>query len=139
MAAFLATIINGKPDFGSDANKARFMDWCKEHEGAKLRIEEPKATRTLDQNGLYWAWLENVAAHTGNDAEDLHELLKLKLLPRRFITVKGNKKAHNLQVPKSTRQLSKTEFGEYLDKCAAFTGYPLPTPEQLEAMGYIRN
>jgi hypothetical protein len=33
--------------------------------------------------------------------------------------------------------MTKDEMSEFLDKCAAFTGYPLPTPEELEVLGYL--
>ena len=36
-----------------------------------------------------------------------------------------------------TNTMTKDEFSEFMDKCAALTGYPLPTPEQLQEMGYL--
>jgi hypothetical protein len=35
--------------------------------------------------------------------------------------------------------MDKQQMGEYMEKCAALTGCPLPTKEELEAMGYISN
>lgn len=33
--------------------------------------------------------------------------------------------------------MNRAEMVEFMDKCAALTGYPLPTPEELLAMGYL--
>jgi tRNA A37 threonylcarbamoyltransferase TsaD len=34
--------------------------------------------------------------------------------------------------------MTKDEMGDYMDKCAALTGVPLPTIEELEELGYLK-
>jgi hypothetical protein len=33
--------------------------------------------------------------------------------------------------------MNKAEMSEYMVRCAQLTGYPLPTEEELSAMGYV--
>ncbi len=35
--------------------------------------------------------------------------------------------------------MTKDEMSEYMDRAAELTGYPLPTEEELQAMGYVLN
>ena len=88
--------------------------------------------RSLSQNAYYWAYLRVIEQETGHTADDLHEYLKRKLLPPRFITILDQE----IKIPASTTKLNKHEMGEYLDKIAALTGVPLPDPEMA---GYISN
>jgi hypothetical protein len=58
--------------------------------------------------------------------------------------VKGPKKTIEVERKKRTSgghtlTMNKTEMAEYMEKCAVLTGYPLPTTEELMAMGYIPN
>jgi hypothetical protein len=122
-------------DLGSDTNRALFRQDLKEHVGKTYRIERVIPVRSMPQNALYWAYLGIVEQETGNNANDLHELFKRTLLPPKFITVMGKE----IKIPKSTTQLTKIEFGDYLDKISAECGVPLPNKEDLEAMGYISN
>jgi hypothetical protein len=129
---FRAKIISGSLDFGTSAAALRFQEWKREHEGARLVIEEEKETRSVSANRYYWAYLEIIARETGDNADDLHEFLKRKLLPPRFIKVRGEE----LRVPSSTSDLDKLQFTDYLDKIAALTGVPLPNAEDA---GYLPN
>ncbi len=69
---------------------------------------------------------------TGENADDLHQYFKRKLLPPVFKKIRGEE----IKLPASTTDLDKIAFGEYLDKIAALTEIPLPDPE---AAGYISN
>jgi hypothetical protein len=108
----------------------RLVEWARVHEGAKLAIEEIKPTRTLSQNAYYWVYLDVIATETGDNADDLHEYFKRKLLPPVFKTIRGEE----VKLPASTTELSKVEFGEYLDKICALTNVPLP---DAELAGYL--
>lgn len=68
-----------------------------------------------------------------------HEFLPEKCAPRRLVTIKGPKGSTEVEQIVRSSDMSKQEMSEFMDKCAALTGYPLPTPEELEAMGYISN
>ncbi len=142
MATFLATV-NPKAtqglSFGSPFNERRWQEWCQNNEGKRVEIKKPKSIRSLTQNALYHVWLAKVELETGNQSEDMHEYLKHKFLPKRLIKIKGKKGDYDVETVTSTTKLGKLEFGEYLDKCASHTGVPLPTKEEIEALGYLQN
>lgn len=129
MTVFLAKITkDGGMDMGSKYNAARFRQFCKENIGKTLRIEQEKPVRSLNQNSYYWVYLKIISMETGNEPEDLHEFFKSKLLPRKFTVIHGKKKDHEIEIPKSTTDLSKADFAEYMEKICALTGVPLPDP-----------
>ena len=132
---FLVKISNNEIDFGSEWNISRWREFKKENEGKWLRIEKPKSLRSTRQNSFYWSYLEIISHETGNLAEDLHEFFREKLLPKKFVVIHGKKGDYEIEKRKSTTELSKLEFGEYLDKICAMTGVELPDPSKLE--GYI--
>lgn len=112
-------------DWGSDFNLARLRQHLKEHEGKVFRLEKLKSTRTLSQNNLYWKYLDLIEMETGNNADDLHEYFRRTLLPPKFITAMGKE----IKIPRSTTELSKTEFSEYMEKISALTLVPIPDTE----------
>lgn len=122
-------------DFQSDTQRALYVQDLKENVGKKYKIERIVPVRSLSQNAFYWAYLGTIEKETGNLANDLHEYFKRTLLPPKFINVMGKE----IKIPASTTDLTKVQFGEYLDKISAESGVPLPTREELEAMGYILN
>lgn len=137
MSVFLAkTKPDGTLDFGSPYNAARFRQFCKDNKW--VRIEKPKVLRTLSQNALYWVFLEQICYETGNEADDLHEFFKSRLLPKKLITIHGKKGDYDIERVKSTTELTKLEFGEYMDKISAMTGVAIPVTEAWkEANGYL--
>jgi len=92
-----------------------------------LEIKKWKKDRTYDQNKLLWKYYEIIADETGNNASDLHEFLKRKLLPPKFIKVMGKE----IKIPSSTTGLSTSEFSQYLDKICALTGVSIPSVDSL--------
>jgi hypothetical protein len=130
MNLFRAIIREGQLDFGSQFNTLRFKEFLAQHEGKPVRIEHEVPVRSRSQNALYWVYLDAIEQETGNNASDLHEYFKRTLLPPRFVTVLGKE----LKLAASTKDLTKLQFGEYLDKIAALTGVPLPDPA---AAGYL--
>ena len=86
-----------------------------------IKIEKWKKDRTLDQNALLWKFYEIIGNEIGNNPNDLHEFLKCKLLPPRFITVMGK----TIKIPATTTTLSTTEFTKYINDIELLTGIPL--------------
>ena len=127
---FRATIKAGKIEFSSPTARSKFFEWAAGHDGAHITIAEEKRVRSLSQNAYYWVFLGVIARETGDNADDLHEFFKRKLLPPVFKTIQGEE----IRLPRSTTELTKIEFGEYLDKICALTNIPLPDPE---AAGYV--
>ncbi len=113
-------------------NKLAFAKFLSENESYKgmwvIEIEKEKSKRTLDQNAFYWLYVNIIEKETGNLSTDLHELFKRKFLPPIPKSILGV----DFRLPASTSNLSKTEFGEYLDKIAAFTNVPIPEPIKKE-------
>ncbi len=125
-------------------NERSLYLFSEKNEGKHVELRVLKKERSLGQLGMYRAWLRDVANHTGNDDEDLHEFLLDKLAPRVVIEIRGKKGVVETTKYKRTSggkslTMTKLEMGEFMDKAAALTGYPLPTREELEAMGYILN
>jgi hypothetical protein len=123
---------DGGLNLGSEFNRARFKEFCKEHPGAWLHIEYERPLRSMSQHRFYWVYLAAVSYETGHTPEELHSWAKHKFLPRKFATVLGE----DVELEATTKTLSKAEFGEYLDRICAETGVPLPNPQEA---GYISN
>lgn len=79
---------------------------------AKVEVVQIKQTRSTSQNRLYWMWLNCISQETGQDPEDVHEVLKSFYLTGKFIKV-GNL---GQNVKPSTTKLNTKEFTDYLDK-----------------------
>lgn len=105
-------------------NTKAWLDYLEQNDGKKLvvEIEVEKSRRSLDQNAFYWLYIGVIEKETGNLAYDLHELFKRKFLPPIPKKILGIE----FKLPASTTELTKVEFGEYLDKIAAFTEIPIP-------------
>lgn len=125
MITFIGIAKDAGLDFGSDFNAVRFRNYLREHQGKTFRITEVIPTRSINQNRLYWLYLEEIERETGNSANDLHELFRRTLLTPKFITVLGKE----IKIPRSTTELTKTTFAEYMEKICAETGVEIPDAE----------
>ena len=137
MTTFLPKITNKELDFGSPTNTARWHDFLSQNEGKTVRITKPKENRSLSQNNLYWFFLEIISSETGNDATEMHEFFKKRFLPKRTAIIKGKNNDHEVEIYQSTTQLSKSDFGDYLDRISSLTGVQIPDPSLLA--GYLEN
>lgn len=95
-----------------------------------VKIEKEKNIRTLSQNRYYFLYLDIISKETGELAQKLHSYFTRVLLPPVFETVLGKE----YRRPRSTTELSKAEFSEYLDKISALVEIPLPDPELVKQM-----
>ena len=92
-----------------------------------LDIKKRRKFRSLNQNALYWKWLEIIGNDLGYDIEELHPTFKAMFLMDR-----------SLKVPliRSTSKLSTIEFGQYLNKIEKFCNQELnitlPSPEDYQ-------
>lgn len=141
---FRATLKDSSITFATAAMAARFQQWKRSQEGKRIVIELDKEDRSLSQLRMYRAWLAQTAAQTGNDEEELHTFLLDKCARRVVVKIKGAKGVVEVEQIKRTSgghtlSMSKEEMGGYMDRCAQLTGYPLPTKEELEALGYVSN
>lgn len=83
----------------------------------EMRLERKKATRSHQQNRLYWGViLRALADHTGYSTDELHEICKAKFLPKRLAVADGNGEiVGEFVIGGTTTTLSTKEFTEYLD------------------------
>ena len=108
----------------TDAQQATIKAFLATRNGkaATVKLSVPQSTRSLKANALYWGpVLGTIAAETGNLTEDLHMIFKDKFLPRKFITLAGKE----LEVKKSTADLSPKDFTAYIMDIVAFAGTEL--------------
>lgn len=132
--SFAATI-TGASHERSLAIKARpyfqtFLNRFKPGDQLTVVITDKKPKRTEAQHRYYFVFLSEIAAETGNEVEDLHELFKAKFLPRKRVDVLGE----TVERGASTKSLTRTEFGEYIDKIAAMTGIMPPPTEAVRGL-----
>lgn len=88
----------------------------------ELEIKKQRKIRSLNQNNLYWWWLEIIGQDLGYDPEELHAAFRAKFLTDYTLKI---------PLPRSTAKLNKVQFGQYLDKIqrlAAELGIALPEP-----------
>jgi len=83
-----------------------------------ITIERVHATRSLEQNALYFAgYVKPLADHTGYDPRWIHAYLKKRFLPAKHLVIQDR---HGVVVTEedvaalTTTQLNKNEFSEYL-------------------------
>lgn len=139
---FRAYIEKGNLTFPSVRASIRWQVWKEAHDGARVIIHEDKDDRSLSTLRMYRAWLSNVAANSGNNEEELHEFLLDRCALRTVVKIKGPKGEIEVEQKKRTSgghslSMNQEEMSEYMNRCAELTGYPLPTKEELEAMGYV--
>lgn len=93
-----------------------------------LKIKKKWNKRSLNQNSLYWKWVEIIAEYCGNTSEEMHAILRGLYAPKK--EVKVGKKIY--RIPRSTTTLTKGEMASYMldvQAEAGILGIILPTPE----------
>lgn len=88
----------------------------------EIRIRQWRSKRSLNQNNLYWMWLQIIAKELGYDTEELHNSFRAL-----FLTDRSKK----IPLVRSTAVLNKIEFSQYLEKIereANELGIVLPRP-----------
>ena len=118
--------------FKSEDHKTMFKRWLAQWEGQEVSLEVTtrKSTRSAEQNRYYWLYLTLIKEETGNEIEDLHSYFKGKFLTKKISEIYGDK----YRVTKSTTDLSKGEFCDYLVNISGITGVELP--DTTEYFGY---
>jgi hypothetical protein len=82
----------------------------------ELTLKAYKPTRSERQSRRYWALISKIADHTGHDAADLHEMLKVRFLGTEILELNGEK----ITTVKSSAKLKVNEFRDYSDRVEAF-------------------
>lgn len=103
-------------------NRDRLKQWCWDNPNKEIRIRfAPKGLkRSLPQNAYYWACVIREIAmrlydlgHQDIDDETVHEMMKLKFNNEPLV---NEQTGEVIDIPKSTIDLTKTEFAEYVDR-----------------------
>lgn len=95
-----------------------------------LSIDERKPKRSERQNAYLWLYIGLIADETGYTKDEVHSLMKGKFLTREIKEVMGQK----VRITKSTTDLTKSEFSDYIQEIEAFTGIQSPNTD--EFFGY---
>lgn len=90
-----------------------------------LKIELKKPKRTSLQNAFYWVYLDLISVSSGHTPMEIHTWAKGKFMSEGITEVFGEK----VRKVKSTTDLNRSEFVEYLSKIEEATGVPVPDPE----------
>lgn len=119
-------------------NRKRFEQWCSENKGKQIKIkfEKRSSTRSLPQNSYYHGvvvqevrlGLINIGYDMSTD--EVHHFLKMKFNPVQVASIQGEV----IELPGSTTQLTKTSFGEYIERiaqwAAEYLNVVIPAPSQ---------
>lgn len=97
------------------------IDELKPDKQYTVEIKQKREKRTIDQNSLYWLWLNCIMDETGTHRDELHEYFKSKFLGsdqrKVFDTI--------FFIPRSTTQLDAKEFTAYLERVRQFAAVEL--------------
>lgn len=106
-------------------------------EGTEVRVvvEKKTATRSLNQNAWYWGCIvELISEHTGYTADEIHDVLKAKFIPKRLAVADGNGEIKGeFVIGGTTTRLNTLEFGQYCESirqwAAEDLGVVIPDPQ----------
>ena len=116
------------------SDKAKVIDYIgklPEEKKYLIEIKLKRDRRSIDQNRLYWLWLNCIMDETGNQKDDLHVYFK-----QRFLGVENRYLfGENIVLEKSTAKLDTKQMTDYLDRVQQFAntelGILLPNPDDL--------
>lgn len=117
--------------FKSDYQRGLFDQRLAQLDGKEfvLQIDERKPTRSEQQNRFYHLYINMISRESGHTHDELHSMFKGKFLTREIKEVLGEK----VRITKSTTDLTKSEFSEYILEIQNFTGI---TPPDTDAFFY---
>lgn len=97
--------------------------------GHGVEVTEKEKPRTVQQNALYWKWVEAIGNYVGYSRRQLHHMFK-----KHFLGMDRwqGRNGEWYEEPKSTTELNTKEFTEYLGKVEIYAnqaGVMLPTKD----------
>ena len=114
--------------------RARAVAYVKNLRGSPLmsvEVKRHKKSRTQAQNRLMWMWYGVICDATGNEPEDLHEQMKVRVLGVEKKVILGQA----IIVPRSTKDLDTqgmTNFLEAIEALAVELEVALPIPDETD-------
>jgi hypothetical protein len=119
-------------------NRLRLQEWCRLNKGKNVvvTIKRKGSQRSTQQNRYYFGVVIKEIGirlrdlgHPHLEDEAIHEMMKIKF---NFEQMVNDKTGEVLEIPKTTTDLNKTEFGEYIDRvrmwAAEFLDIDIPDP-----------
>jgi phage protein U len=90
-------------------------------------VKRLRANRSIQANRYYWGVvLATLSAHTGYTVDELHDLMKMKFIPKHLALLDGNGDVQGAFVlGGSTRQMTTKEFADYIEAVRQFAGAEL--------------
>lgn len=124
---FLVTIVKEGEQLRIVVKADRYMRfWLKNNaktgDEGSMRLELRRPKRTALQNAFYWLYLDLVSLSSGHTVKELHNWAKGAFLTTGITEVFG----HKVRSVKSTTDLNRSEFVEYLSRIEEATGVPIP-------------
>lgn len=134
LKTYIVQADNGGVKFKTEFQKLLFRKFLNDNDGKDIwmTLDLKKPKRSTQQNNFYWLYLEVISKESGHSVLEIHEWAKGKFLSRGIKQVFGNA----VRVKKSTTELNKSEFTEYIMAIEEHTGIPAPDPK---AAGFIPN
>lgn len=132
---FLGRLTKTGLDFGTPYNEARWRQFCKDHEGKLVKVELPKAIRSLPQNAWFHGVIVPMIAHEigEDDLGYVKAILKAKFLSKEAVLAGKDGKWDKATVTGRTSRLTKVQFGEFCERCrrwaSEFLGLDIPDPQ----------
>jgi hypothetical protein len=162
-STFFSTVKDGKLQKNTTQNILQELAHL-EGKRVVITIEKQKSSRSLQQNSLYWVYIDILSQELGHSKDEMHELVKYKFLKlKRFISVVNGKSVilaledgiyvdvstgeiHDIEKVEpydkigSTATLTKSEFIDFIDSLITwakdFLGLTLPNPEEQQTINY---
>lgn len=121
-------VTSGRAEKGKLAlrNREALDAWAKKLGTGEIIVtfEKAHATRSVDQNALYWAgYIKPLCDHTGYTAMEMHAYCKGRFLPKRHLLIQDTRGqvVEETDIDSiTTTRLNKVEFGDYLREIEAF-------------------
>lgn len=93
----------------------------------EVLVQRLRATRSVAQNRYYWSGvLGTLSSHTGYTVDELHDLMKMRFLPKHLALTDGNGEVKGeFVIGGSSRKLSTGEFSDYIERIRQFAAEDL--------------
>ena len=84
----------------------------------EISVKRLRATRSQQFNKFYWSVVVHmISEHTGYTPEEVHDLLKMRFIPKRLAVCNGNGVIQDeFVLGGSTREMDTEEFGAYVEE-----------------------
>ena len=87
----------------------------------EVTVKRYRSRRSLNQNSLYAAWVDQICDETGNDRETVRGELRKMFAPMKEVVWGDEVRS----VPRSTAELTTAEMQDYMAKVEAFAATDL--------------